>query len=357
MGYEELEEIPDYERPVLEKFEGSDLQPSKQLIKKQLEKDDKKLRTADEPLESVSSTYPSEETSSNEKPSETPKLAKKPTESDTASPSTITDKKIKASKPNEDASSKAKDEPKKILKSKTDEKSLEKSITKKHKKVQKYEPLPEIPDYERPELEKYEETKFDPTKNVKSTEVPDITPEIKLTLGKRVGEHDRHEPGAPESALLPDSDESHKIKLSKPKLPPATSVEEASGSIQAPKRSAPFSVETENVSKNVTIKEDLPIEITITEPEEIIKPSLARKLSRAKNDPMGFIADEDYAMEATDTFPSHVSRPNIDPITNKTDKNDSASVENVAGYHNKEVKKMNIKLLRLLNFYDNYILT
>lgn len=32
----------------------------------------------------------------------------------------------------------------------------------------KYEELPEIPDYERPELEKYEETDFNPNKKVKS---------------------------------------------------------------------------------------------------------------------------------------------------------------------------------------------
>lgn len=33
----------------------------------------------------------------------------------------------------------------------------------------KYEELPEIPDYERPELEKYEESDFNPSKKVKPT--------------------------------------------------------------------------------------------------------------------------------------------------------------------------------------------
>lgn len=37
-------------------------------------------------------------------------------------------------------------------------------------KAKKYEDLPEIPDYERPELEKYEETAFEPGKLTKGVE-------------------------------------------------------------------------------------------------------------------------------------------------------------------------------------------
>lgn len=39
-------------------------------------------------------------------------------------------------------------------------------------KAKKYEDLPEIPDYERPVLEVYEESEFDPTKMQKSVATP-----------------------------------------------------------------------------------------------------------------------------------------------------------------------------------------
>lgn len=39
-------------------------------------------------------------------------------------------------------------------------------------KAKKYEDLPEIPDYERPELEVYEESEFDPTKLERSVDTP-----------------------------------------------------------------------------------------------------------------------------------------------------------------------------------------
>lgn len=54
-----------------------------------------------------------------------------------------------------------------------EEKKPEKPKTKVKKVAKpKYEELPEIPDYERPELEKYEKSDFDPTDFSKKTEVP-----------------------------------------------------------------------------------------------------------------------------------------------------------------------------------------
>lgn len=50
-------------------------------------------------------------------------------------------------------------------------------------KAKKYEDLPEIPDYERPVLEVYEESEFDPTKLQKSVDTPlkqSTKPEIRL---------------------------------------------------------------------------------------------------------------------------------------------------------------------------------
>lgn len=54
-----------------------------------------------------------------------------------------------------------------------EEKKPEKPKAKaKPKAKPKYEELPEIPDYERPELEKYEKTDLDPTDFSKKTEIP-----------------------------------------------------------------------------------------------------------------------------------------------------------------------------------------
>lgn len=47
-----------------------------------------------------------------------------------------------------------------------------KKTVKKVVKAKKYEDLPEIPDYERPVLEVYEESEFDPTKLQKSVATP-----------------------------------------------------------------------------------------------------------------------------------------------------------------------------------------
>lgn len=45
----------------------------------------------------------------------------------------------------------------------------------------KYEELPEIPDYERPELEKYAESAFDPSKKDKVTQIS-----IRILINKRL---------------------------------------------------------------------------------------------------------------------------------------------------------------------------
>lgn len=72
---------------------------------------------------------------------------------------------------------------KKVLKPKEEPKKEEVKKTKvKISKPKKYEDLPEIPDYERPELEVYEESDFDPLKPTKTgdqqlkvSELPVIT--------------------------------------------------------------------------------------------------------------------------------------------------------------------------------------
>lgn len=62
---------------------------------------------------------------------------------------------------------------KKVLKPKEEPKKEEVKRTKvKVPKAKKYEDLPEIPDYERPELEIYEESEFDPSKATKPGEQP-----------------------------------------------------------------------------------------------------------------------------------------------------------------------------------------
>lgn len=73
---------------------------------------------------------------------------------------------------------------KKVLKPKEEPKKEEVKKTKpKVQKAKKYEDLPEIPDYERPVLEVYEESEFDPTKLQKSVDTPlkqSQQPEIRL---------------------------------------------------------------------------------------------------------------------------------------------------------------------------------
>lgn len=60
-----------------------------------------------------------------------------------------------------------------MLKPKEEPKKEEVKHTKiKVPKAKKYEDLPEIPDYERPELEVYEESEFDPAKATKSVGQP-----------------------------------------------------------------------------------------------------------------------------------------------------------------------------------------
>lgn len=62
---------------------------------------------------------------------------------------------------------------KKVLKPKEEPKKEEVKRTKvKLPKAKKYGDLPEIPDYERPELEVYEESEFDPSKATKPGEQP-----------------------------------------------------------------------------------------------------------------------------------------------------------------------------------------
>lgn len=66
---------------------------------------------------------------------------------------------------------------KKVVKPKEEPKKEEVKRTKvKIPKAKKYEDLPEIPDYERPELEVYEESAFDPTK-LEKTDTPLQQPE------------------------------------------------------------------------------------------------------------------------------------------------------------------------------------
>lgn len=68
---------------------------------------------------------------------------------------------------------------KKVLKPKEEPKKEEVKRTKvKVSKPKKYEDLPEIPDYERPELEVYEESEFDPSKATKSVDQAAKVPEV-----------------------------------------------------------------------------------------------------------------------------------------------------------------------------------
>lgn len=114
--YEPLPEIADYERPALENYEESDFEPSK--------KDKEPLSIAKKEPEKI------------EEPSKTAVSAKKPEEKHVLSVAEPATKKLGVKKGKND-------------------------------------PLPEIADHEKPALEKYEESPFDPSKNEKEVPVSD----------------------------------------------------------------------------------------------------------------------------------------------------------------------------------------
>lgn len=182
-----MPEIPDYERPELEKYEESDFTPTP-YVKQELEFGQREPETIAKKTVEKPASQASKSEAAPAKPEEEPvkkfgiKKAAKPEET----PEVVDNKRQRPVK-NGDADStpvqtvkeeadageresqkgvkktvrKTQVEPK--PEEKAQEKAAESSAKKLIKKPKKYEELPEIPDYERPALEVYEESDFTPT--------------------------------------------------------------------------------------------------------------------------------------------------------------------------------------------------
>lgn len=411
--YEELPEIPDYERPELEVYEESDFDPSN------FKKDGLQFppREPEEPIPRVRPTpeYPTEELpeiADYEKP-ELEKYKKTPLEP--------------AKKVEESPEQKGKisgpvrpkeEEPPALkpgLKPIPQKEGEEQGAKLKPKPKSKVEEVPEIEEYERPKLEKYEKTPFEPTKKeaepaaqkgklsgaAKPKEDEPTNANAKLKPGAKAEEPAptekvqkfRKPPATAEEAI---ADGIFKLKPTAKKVQPAEEVsEEAEVNIKAPKTlikktstedsadakitpkktpKPPTTVE-ESASKNVTIKgpepaDENPIEIMITEPEEL-KTDAKKKNRRTTYDPFAIPeADEERALqeEAAGGTPIPES-PSIkplrkyDPLKYIPDKEDLTPLDSVDGSDDTEVNtkhkqfytKINLKLdcnFKVLNFVE-----
>lgn len=145
----ELPEIDDYERPKLEKYEESEFTPTP-YNKEDLEFGERESQKSAKKFGRKASDKPDD---SEFTPSPEDKGELETTERDSQKARKF------GRKPSADATKPA-EQP---------EEKVPESLAKKTgiKKPKKYEELPQIPDYERPELEKYEESNFTPTPYVK----------------------------------------------------------------------------------------------------------------------------------------------------------------------------------------------
>ena len=193
--HEPLPEIADYERPALEKYEESEFTPTpyvkqelsfgerepESLVKKSLEEaPNQALKSEVQPEKLGETTFKKAETLPTKKPDELPEI----TDHEKLKLEKYEEIKFTPTpKAKESADQDAKDSQKSVKKpirvpeeeknktGKTEEKAetpaeiLAKRFRMKNPK--KHEPLPKIADYERPALEKYEESEFTPTPYVK----------------------------------------------------------------------------------------------------------------------------------------------------------------------------------------------
>lgn len=274
---EELAKIDDYEKPKLEKYERTPYEPAK--------KEEAQVSTSTEPVKPntaierlmelkgmrrKSSVRP-EDASQVELPVE-PKLGRRASA----------------------AREQAKEEEAKKLAEAARKESMksDKTVFDAPPPKKKYEDLPEIPDYDHPELETYEESDFDPTKKEKAEptlpapkEKAEEPAPAKKTLLK---------PNA-KSSIEPTNEDFGEVKVGKPKTPikkTSTEAEAADAKIKKPATLKPPTVVEEAASKSITIKEpveDLPIEIMITDSEGSSKNSdqaaaedAAKKIAKKK---------------------------------------------------------------------------
>lgn len=200
-------------------------------------------------------------------------------------------------------------------------------------KKQKYDPLPEIPDYDRPDLETYEESDFDPTKKEKA-DAPMPASKAKEEEPKKKS---MLKPNA-KSSIDPTNEDFGEINMSTPKAPikkTSTEAEAAEAKFKQPATLKPPTVVEEAASKSIVIKEpveEAPIEIMITDSEGSSKNSdqaaadeAKKRAKRTKYDPMAYIPDDDDETPAPapaepETPKPSPSRAKYDPLKYTPDK-------------------------------------
>lgn len=207
--------------------------------------------------------------------------------------------------------------------------SAEPAAKAKAKAKPKHEALPQIPDYDRPDLEIYDPSDFDPTKKEKSdsddqgrtsVKSDDSVPE-KKTLPRPKGKT------APE--------ESAEATIKDPKSKPKGITKESADANVSNKTLKPAPTVEENAKKNIVIKGTEEMEIKVADEDELAKksvsfdkdtndePSAKKKVLRKKYDPLVYIPDPLYEEDPSD--------PNLDPQNQSSypDNNDLNSEKNL----------------------------
>lgn len=427
--YEELPEIPDYEHPELEKYDPNEFDPAKKakesttpaLQKLEQREPDSKPKIKAGP-KSKHEVLPEIEDYERPELEKFEKISLEPTKDEGATPKKAAKSTVEAGAQEE---AKIADKPKWQRKAaKPEEKPVETPLTKLSSRPQekaeiadkakakkgakpKYEELPEIEDYERPALEKYEKEDFEPTKittanppadKASVSQSPEKKEEAKVADKPKWQRKAAEKPeesvtdstfklkptrkDTPEEATTPE--ESADFTINTPKVaPPKTSTEESADAKITPKKPLrPPTTAEESAMKNVVIRgkevlqpiaED-PIEIKISEPEEetpaddgsrqlsrrasveeIIDSATGKKTYRKKKyDPMAYIPDEDEEPVSQDTpTPTYPTYPNIeetprykyDPMRYIPDKDDLTSGDRIDDPKGNEVN-INMKTLQ-----------
>lgn len=366
---EALPEIPDYDHPELEKYEPSDFDPTK-YVKEELSFPER------ERVEDEKSPAKPKDTNLKAKPDDLPVVKdldkpevgkyKRAEKEPPKEPEDSKKLKIKAvGKPDE----KKDDEAGKKLKSKNPKtENNEEPVVKPKVPKSKYEELPPIEEYEKPALEKYEKSDFEPTKKdpgaskkpaekvsdnpkadtdknpKKKVEEPAVDKTLSLkpkdkVKGKSVTEESTDVTITPKSNGKPKpQDESAEGKFpSKSQKPPTIAEESTSKDIVIKEKESPWA------------REDMPIEIKITEPDDSDRknsgddgsrksvsfdknandePSEKKKVRRTRQDASA--PDDDVVMKDPEVSPipnpePPKPRPKYDPLRYVPDKDDIPS--------------------------------
>jgi hypothetical protein len=389
--YEELPEIPDYEKPQLETYEPSDFDPSKNIKEKAEASLKPKVQEKASLKDPKTTEKPKDDDSSAIKDYEKAELERyEKSEYENIQKGSETKMKPKLEQ-------KAKQEPEPVFQKPTLKKTAKEvpaeEVVETKPKIKfgpkpKYEELPKIPEYDKPELENYEESDFNPSKRgsrdenaIPKKEIEEEPKKPQKKIAIKIDESildkksllkpaDKNKPrGKPK--IEPES-----VSIQTPKFALKKPVEDTPDTKMSWKKPKPPTIAEECVSKDITVKgepewrEDTPIEITITEPEEPQasdrklslkqedegtkksvsfdkdakenEPTEKKKIPRKKYDPLAYIPDEDVVMEEESSqspIPQIIEPPKstetpkprikYDPFKYVPDKEDGSPVDSV----------------------------